>query len=141
MKHTEEQIQQTLKAMEHGMRAGSFEGLQYRQLGSQVWIDDSATKMEIEYRIHPNWQIPTSLAAEQAAQHSLFDTTQKQYRLDLAARAPQEEIDAVIGNSRANAAEFLGIPVEEYEAKTHYLIASVKARLMWADALIKEANK
>ena len=66
---------------------------------------------------------------------------ERAYRLELASRAPQEEIDWIIGQSVVEAADFLGIPVEEYEAKTHYLIASVKARFMWADAMIKEANK
>lgn len=141
MKHTEEQIQQTLKALEFGMRNGSFEGLQYKQLGSSVWIDDSTTKMEIEYRIHPNWNPPPSLASEQATQHSLFDMTQKQYRLDLASRAPEEEIDAMIGERVPEAADFIGVPVEDYKAKIHYLQCVVKARFMWADAMIKEANK
>ena len=141
MKHTEEQIQQTLKAMEFGMRNGSSEGLQYTQLGSSVWIDDSATKMEIEYRIHPNWNPPPSLASEQAAQHSLFDMTQKQYRLELASRAPQEEIDGIIGQRVVEAADFLGVPIDEYKPRIHYPQAIVKARFMWADAMIKEANK
>lgn len=141
MKFTEEQIQQTLKAIERGMRNGSFEGLQYRQLGSPMWIDDSATKMEIEYRINPIFNIPSSLASEQAAQHSLFDMTQKQYRLDIASRTPQEEIDAMIGERVPEAADFIGVPVEDYKAKIHYLQCVVKARFMWADAMIKEANK
>ena len=141
MNFTEDQIQQTLKALEHGMRSGSFVGLQWRTLGSAVWVDDSTADMNIEYRINPERISHPSLTSEQAAQHSLFDMTQKQYRLDLASRAPEEEIDAMIGERAPEAAGFIGVPVEDYKAKIHYPQCVVKARFMWADAMIKEANK
>lgn len=72
---------------------------------------------------------------------TLEEGIKRMNRLDLASRAPQEEIDALIGPSVAHAAAFLGIDISEYKAETDYLKCAVKARFMWADAMIKEANK
>lgn len=72
---------------------------------------------------------------------TLEEGIKRMNRLDLASRAPQEEIESIIGESRQNAADFLGIPVEDYHWTTHSIKAIVKARFMWADAMIKEANK
>lgn len=66
---------------------------------------------------------------------------EQSYRIHLAARAPAEEIDGMLGQSRPEAADFIGIPVEDYRPRVHYVQCVAKARFMWADAMIKESNK
>ena len=72
---------------------------------------------------------------------TLEEGIKRMNRLDLASRAPEKEIDGMIGPSVDHASKFLGIDPESYHFQTHYPQCVVKARFMWADAMIKEANK
>jgi len=58
-----------------------------------------------------------------------------------AAQAPQDAIENLIGDSRASAADFLGITFEAYSSALHYVPAVAKARYAYADAMIAERAK
>lgn len=58
-----------------------------------------------------------------------------------AIHAPAAEIDTMVGPSSADAAKFIGIEVAEYHPQKHYLQVCVKARAMFADALLAELQK
>ena len=55
--------------------------------------------------------------------------------------APEEEIDALMGETAAQAAEYLGIPTEDYEYPRDYMKCLVKARSQWATAMIAEKRR
>lgn len=62
-------------------------------------------------------------------------------RQRFACHAPTREIDSIIGETRSDAADFLGIPFSEYDGRVHDLRAVSKARYLWADAMIEEGNR
>lgn len=62
-------------------------------------------------------------------------------RMWLAAHAPAEVVEVMFVNTYSGIADFLGLGPDEPCSPTNVLRADVKARLMWADAMIKEAKR
>lgn len=55
--------------------------------------------------------------------------------------APADEIDAMTGTYAKDAAELIGVSLDEYKPTIHYVQVLAKARFMWADAMLAEAAK
>lgn len=58
-----------------------------------------------------------------------------------AAAAPAAEIDNMVPTTVAEAAAYIGVPVEEYKYTTHYPLVAAKARYAYADAMLAERSK